>query len=312
MAADAKIKPVSLVMPVYGRDDALTTIPFLMRQPYAESLRIAVIDNGNCDELSGRLRALEGEHIHVISFAENRGGSGAYIAGVDYAMREHAETDAIWLLDDDAIPDECTLPRLCAGLEEIQRSSGGVACIGSTVLDAKDPTRVIESGATYSVYLGHAFARNAGCLAADLKRALVPVDYCAACSVLIPKAAIRTCGFWEDVFIHLDDIEWGLRAKRQFGCQSYAVTDSFVRHQRFDPEKAGDWICYFDARNLYWLTAKYGRLAVACAWVKNALKNGLDAVRKRRRERRAARRLAWRDFRLGVRRTRTDVERMLD
>jgi len=302
---------ISVVIPVYGRDYALATVPFLLRQRYAKALRIVVIDNGNGGELSARLHALEGDCVHVISLDENLGGSAAYITGVDFAMKEHADTGAIWLLDDDAVPDAETLPRLCAALDEMRSSLCRVACIGSTVLDADDSSRVLESGARYSVFLGHAFARNAGRSAARLKREILAVDYCAACSVLIPKSVISRCGFWEDVFIHFDDIEWGLRVKRRFGCQSYAVTDSFVRHQRFSPDKAGDWICYFDARNQYWLAAKYGRLSVASAWLKNVSKNAMDLIGRQYPGRILLRRLAWRDYCAGVRRNRKEVENVL-
>ena len=77
------MKPVSVVIPVYGRDDALETVPFLMRQPYADALRIVVVDNGNAAERSARLKELASAIVEVVSFPENRGGSAAYIAGME-------------------------------------------------------------------------------------------------------------------------------------------------------------------------------------------------------------------------------------
>ena len=112
------MKPVSVVIPVYGRDDALETVPFLMRQPYADALRIVVIDNGNVAERSARLKALAHDGAEVVSFPENRGGSAAYMAGMETARRKFPECRCVWLLDDDAKPNGDTLPALVEAMFE--------------------------------------------------------------------------------------------------------------------------------------------------------------------------------------------------
>lgn len=305
------MNPVSIIIPVYGRDDALATVPFLLRQPYADDIRIIVVDNGNEAGRSSRLKALSSAAVEVISFPENRGGSAAYIAGMERGRCKFPECRYVWLLDDDAKPNEGTLPALVETMDRLVASDPHAASVGSTVLSAKDPACIVECGASYSVLLGHAFPRLAGCRLPEVGEQTLRVDYAAACSLLVNVAAVEACGFWEDVFIHLDDIEWGLRVSKA-GWRNYATTASTVIHPEFDPEKAGDWICYFDARNLYWLVAKQGRFAIGCAWVKNALKNVIDRCRGRREKRLAARRLAWRDFRGGIRRARKEVEEALD
>ena len=123
--------------------------------------------------------------------------------------------------------------------------------------------------------------------------------------------AVRAIGFWEDVFIHFDDIEWGVRAMRA-GWRNYATTASVVVHPEFDPEKAGPWICYFDARNQYWLASKYGRLHVLCARLKNLLKDIRARLLRHHPERIVYRALAWRDYRAGVRRTRGEAIRTVE
>jgi len=301
------MNPVSIIIPVYGRDDALATVPFLLRQPYADAIRIIVVDNGNDAERSSRLKALSSAAVEVISFPENRGGSAAYIAGMERGRCKFPECRYVWLLDDDAKPNECTLPALVESLDRLVASDPHAASVGSTVLSATDPACIVECGASYSVLLGHAFPRLAGRRLPDVGEQTLCVDYAAACSLLVNVAAVEACGFWEDVFIHLDDIEWGLRVSKA-GWRNYATTASTVIHPEFDPAKAGDWICYFDARNLYWLASKYGLFAVLCAWTKNGLKNVIDRCRRRYPRRVAARSLAWRDFRVGTRRTRAEVE----
>ena len=108
------------------------------------------------------------------------------------------------------------------------------------------------------------------------------------------------------MFIHFDDIEWGLRVTKA-GWRNYATTTSTVVHPEFDPEKAGPWVCYFDSRNMLWLASKYGWLHVAAARFKDTLKNLRARLTGRHRERIPYRQLAHADFKAGIRRTRAEV-----
>lgn len=302
-----KVNEIPIVIPVFGREDVFRTVPFLMGLAEASRIRLFVIDNGNGPELSGRLKGLAGPRCEVVSFPENRGGSAAYIAGVEAAMERFPDAPYIWLLDDDATPDERTLPALVGTMDALIASGKRVASVGSAVLDAKNPGVVAECGAGFSPILMHAFPRLAGKRLADVPDKTIAVDYAAACSLLVNVAAVRECGFWKDVFIHFDDIEWGLRMKR-FGWENFATTSSTVTHPPFDPEKAGAWICYFDSRNQYWLAFEcYGPLHVASVRMKDALKNLRARLTGRHRERVPFRILAWKDFLSGVRRSRSEA-----
>ena len=302
---------VPVVIPVFGREDVFATLALLRTQPYAGSLRFVVIDNGNKSDLSGRLKALEGTDCHVISIPENRGGSAAYIAGVEYVTREFPEAPYVWLLDDDAKPDTRTLPGLVETMDRLVQEDPKVASLGSTVVSAADPDRIVECGAAFSPLLGHAFPKLRGRRLSETGNRTVRVDYAAACSLLVRTEAVRTLGFWEDVFIHFDDIEWGMRVTRA-GWRNYATTASSVVHPEFDPEKAGPWICYFDARNQYWLASKYGWSHVLCARLKNLSKDLRARMFRHHPERIVYRALAWQDYRAGVRRTRTEVMQSLE
>ena len=297
---------IPVIIPVYGREDVFATTALLRAQPYAGSLRVVLVDNGNVPELSARLKALEGADCHIISFSENRGGSAAYIAGVEYAMREFPETPYAWLLDDDAKPDVRTLSGLEETMDRLVRVDPKVASLGSTVVSAVDPDRIVECGAAFSPLLGHSFPKLRGKRISEVGERTVRVDYAAACSLLVRTEAVKTLGFWEDVFIHFDDIEWGVRATRA-GWHNYATTASTVTHPEFDPKKAGAWVCYFDARNQYWFASKFGPLHVAVAWLKNKMKDVRARVTGELVDGNACRALAWRDYKAGIRRTRTEV-----
>ena len=173
--------PVSVVIPVYGRDDALATEPFLLGQPYADFLWIAVVDNGNAAERSARIRALASDRVEVVSFPENRGGSAAYMAGMETVRRRWPECRYVWLLDDDAQPNAETLPALVETMDALLARDRRTASVGSAVVSAKSPGRIVECGATYSVLLGHAFPKLAGLSLESVGRRTVRVDYAAAC-----------------------------------------------------------------------------------------------------------------------------------
>ena len=297
---------IPVVIPVFGREDVFGTVALLRSQEYAAQVRFIVIDNGNEAELSARLASLSGEDCRVVRFEENRGGSAAYIAGMDFARRRYPESPYVWLLDDDAKPNATTLPALVETMDRLIAENPRTASVGSTVVSAKDADRIVECGASFSPLLGHAFPKLAGRNLSSVGQKVVRVDYAAACSLLVNVAAVDACGFWEDVFIHFDDIEWGLRVLKA-GWRNYATTASTVVHPEFDPEKAGPWVCYFDSRNMLWLASKYGWLHVAAAWLKDGLKNLRAHLTGRHRERIPYRKLAHADFKAGIRRTRAEV-----
>lgn len=302
---------IPVIIPVYGREDVFATLALLRAQPYADKLRFIVVDNGNKTELSARLKALEGADCRVISFPENRGGSAAYIAGVEYAMREFLEAPYVWLLDDDAKPNDRTLPGLVETMDRLVRKDAKTASLGSTVVSASDPDCIVECGAAFSPFLGHSFPKLRGKSISEVGDQTVRVDYAAACSLLVRTEAVKALGFWEDVFIHFDDIEWGVRATRA-GWHNYATTASTVTHPEFDPKKAGAWVCYFDARNQYWFASKFGPLHVTVAWLKNRAKDFRARLTGELVEGNAYRALAWRDYKAGIRRARTEVMKIVE
>lgn len=297
---------IPVIIPVYGRDDVFQTVEMLRSQAYAAQVRFIVIDNGNEPGLSARLAALAGKDCHVVRFEENRGGSAAYIAGMEAARRDFPESRYVWLLDDDAKPHAETLPALVETMERLVAENPCTASVGSTVVSAKDSDRIVECGASFSPLLGHAFPKFSGRRLPDVGRRVVRVGYAAACSLLVNVAAVEECGFWEDVFIHFDDIEWGLRVTKM-GWRNYATTASTVVHPEFDPEKAGPWVCYFDSRNMLWLASKHGPIHVAASKLKDFLKNLRARLTGRHRERIPYRQLAHADFKVGIRRMRAEV-----
>ncbi len=264
------LKSISVVIPVFAREDVFETVAFLGEQPYADSLRIVVVDNGNASELAERLLGLAHPRCEVIRLEENRGGSGGYIAGVNHAMTHHSDTEFLWLLDDDAEPETETLPSLFRHFASLSERGEKIAGTGSAMLGKQNRDRVTEIGASINWRTGSFIPFQHGEMIDTVPPSPREVPYCAAASLLVTKEAIREQGFFVDVFIHYDDVEWCFRL-RKAGWKFYAVPESRIRH----PEPSGrsaDWLLYYDIRNYLWFCGLYRPAARWLFLGKKALK----------------------------------------
>lgn len=255
------MKLTGVVIPVFRREDVFKTIAFFRGLPYAGYLKVVIVDNGNAKELSDRLAALESELVHVVRLPENRGGSGGYINGVNWVVEHCPDAEYIWLLDDDAVPNEETLPELIEVYEELAAKGNRVACVGSTVLDRDVPEKIVECGATYDLWTASFDFPLRGARIGDCGVKVFPRQYCSACSHLLARETVVRFGFWEDVFIHFDDVEWCIRMKVRHELQTFATTRSTVTHPWVSLQKNGAWMSYYDLYNSLWLAARYDKVA---------------------------------------------------
>ena len=245
---------VLVVIPVFGREDVFTTVGFLRTRPYAGSLRFIIIDNGNGPALSERLAGLAGPDCEVIRLERNRGGSGAFRAGMQAALKRPDDT-FVWLLDDDALVNDRTLPAL---LEEWKRLSGEgrrPGAVGSAMMGRVEPDRMIELGSAISRITSKQRPRFRGRTLAEVGERTAPVEYVAAASLLTTVGVIREVGIFEDVFIHFDDIEWNFRL-HQRGYSVYATSKSHVNHIE-KVAKISNWIEYYNVRNRLWFLRRH-------------------------------------------------------
>lgn len=261
MEESSVLHKISVVTPVFGRDDCFKTIEFLRKQPYWGQLHFIIVDNGNKPELSAKLKSLASDEIDVISYERNLGGSGAYIGGVEHAMMRHQESDFIWLLDDDAEVNAETLPKLYEVMREKLDAGIKVAGIVSTIVSRQRHGEIVESGALYrpgrKVYLF-----NHQKIIDTIEEETHECTYGAAASMLITKKCVAECGFFENLFLHEDDIEWGYRVTHVYGFHMFGTTKSYVVHPEFQGiSKSGAWVTYYNARNVLWVCRKYSKLA---------------------------------------------------
>ena len=247
---------VTAIIPVYGREDIFRTLKALEEFSYEGVVLWAiVVDNGNTDELSTRLKGLPDHYpwCSVIRLTENRGGAGAFRAGMEEAVRRNG--DFVWLLDDDAQVNAQTLPGLLAEYRRLEDEGIRVGAVGGATLGLRDPNRAMEIGANISPFSGALRPRYRDVDIRSIRARTEEVDYVAAASLLVRTQVVREVGPFADVFIHYDDIEWCFRARRM-GYRIFATTHSWVNHMESDG-KIAPWVLYYDTRNQLWFLRKY-------------------------------------------------------
>lgn len=250
------MKKICVIIPVFKREAVFDNL--LLARRSAEGcadLSFIVVDNGNPPPLADRLARLAGGDVSVLRLDHNQGGAGAYAAGMSAALETGC--DGMWLLDDDAVPDQNTLRELLGVFDAVSRDGGRPGAVASTLLSSADPERIIESGAFVRGLYGKLCARYKDRCIRDVPAGHCRCDYSAAASIFIPAEVVRKVGVFAQTFIHYDDVEWCFRAAKH-GYGTYVSTRSRVHH----PDWAANfsaWLRYYNTRNKLWFLRQYRR-----------------------------------------------------
>lgn len=166
---------------------------------------IVIIDNASTDDtqtmLAGRVA---GVPTTVKRLSENTGGAGGFAAGTKIAYEQGA--DAIWLMDDDTVPQVESLGELVRGLEDADGRLGARPSFACSLVLWKDGS-LCEMNTPETTW--------------DWPRAMtLGADYmlCKSCSfvsVLITREAIHQVGLPSpNFFIWYDDAEYTQRLSK--------------------------------------------------------------------------------------------------
>ncbi len=213
------------------------------KSPLYGRLDVFISDNGQSLDTS----RLNGEHIKCF-YNSNLGGSGGFtrcIMEVKKAAEKKGYTHVL-LMDDDILLDTNAIERTYAVLS-LLKPRYREAMVGGAMLVLSDMVRQFENGALY--YGGMLQFENKN---VDLRpvRSVIrnemphDINYNAWCYCCMPLSKIGQDNLPLPFFIHMDDVEYGVRNKFDvITMNGISVWHPFYANQR------GASIVYYDVRN---------------------------------------------------------------
>lgn len=209
-------------------------------------LKIIVVNQGdhfsNPDLAS---LANNSDHVALITQA-NLGGSGGFTRTMVEALQLDGVTHHL-LMDDDIILDARTVPALARVL---QYAHDDVA-IGGAMLDLEQPHVLYEAGGKANADTTYDSLHHIIDLKVPASLSLMTeaqeADYNAWWCCAFPMSAIRKAGLPLPFFIHVDDVEYGVRL-RGCGVPTIPFPGIAVWHAPFYA-KNSEWQRYYGIRN---------------------------------------------------------------
>lgn len=178
---------------------------------------------------------------------ENVGGVGGFTRGMLEAMKNPKVTHVL-VMDDDAVIEPSSIEKTYVFLQVLKEEYEEYT-IGGSLLRENTPWIQYESGAVWK--RGKIKALHHHKDMGQLKNILEneqeeTVEYAGWWYSCIPVKRIRQCGFPLPIFIHRDDIEYGLRSGKE---QFIFLNGVSVWHEAFENKMPGANE-YYDWRNL--------------------------------------------------------------
>ncbi|WP_444893481.1 glycosyltransferase [Microbulbifer sp. TRSA001] len=253
---------IEIVIVTYNRKaDLLDQLKLLTLLDYPkEAYGITVINNNSSDNTASAVDEFIKLHnnikpsIRVHTLPENLGGSGGFSEGIRIAISQDSAS-YIWLLDDDATPQKDTLRLLVASAE----NESGRCITGGVIIDKSNTRKVTEAGAKVNWWKARQELFFNGKAVDNLPLERFESEYSSAACMLIPITAAKKLQKFANYFLHFDDVEWCLRA-RKIGFKTLIEPKARVAH----PTKNGTFrpgIRYYDVRNFLFTSAKHYKIA---------------------------------------------------
>ena len=217
-----------------GSDDTIACLQALYTIPDKPG-RVIIVDNASHDDSVINIKAFLKQTplpTVLIELSENKGYATGNNAGIHLALHD-PECQAIWILNNDTVPQADALRTLCSRLNACPNA--GMA--GSTMVFFHN-TKVVQcaGGYGFNPYWGTTPAIQGKATTQEvlnLAPALIEssLQYLSGASILVRCDVFKTIGcFAEEYFLYYEDTEFGLRSRRAGYSLAWA-SDSVVLHK---------------------------------------------------------------------------------
>jgi rhamnopyranosyl-N-acetylglucosaminyl-diphospho-decaprenol beta-1,3/1,4-galactofuranosyltransferase len=205
--------------------------------------RTIVVDNASDDGTAELLRT-DFPTVDVVATRTNIGGAGGFALGLDRALR--TDCDAVWLMDDDTVPEREALEALLTARRRYGHSTPALLASRVVWTDGRDHpmnTPRMKPGASPEEV---ADAAGVGC---------TPIRSASFVSVLVDASCARQRGLpIADYFLWNDDFEFTtrvLRGSRGLYCPASVVVHKTASFGSTNADPGGRF--YYEVRNKVWL-----------------------------------------------------------
>jgi GT2 family glycosyltransferase len=217
----------------------------LSRQSYAPS-RILVVDNGSTDGSADPARKMPGVTLRKL------GRNFGFALANNKAVLE-CDTEYVALLNPDAFPERAWLDRLITAAGK----NPGIAMFGSRQMICGRPGKIDGIGDSYHIsglVWRNGYKRN---LREDDLASREIFSPCAGAALYRRDALLEACGFDEDYFCYVEDVDLGFRL-RLMGHTCLSVPGAVVHHvgSASSGGRHSDFAVYHGHRNLVWTFVK--------------------------------------------------------
>lgn len=247
-------KQVIVVTVTYNSSPFLKRLVEALEKSTVPIHRVIVVDNASNETHARNNLFLANEHplIHLIQMKKNLGGAGGFRTGIDYILKEHMDFGWVWIMDDDAYPQEDCLEKL---FEYADTDDAG--CLCPVIFGVENNKYQLYHHKMESKYLNR---DRMLCETFQELPEICRIESNAFVGPLIKRKVIEDVGTPDDsLFIYGDDLEFIYRISRRYNV--LLIKNARINHR--DPDlndkynPAEIWKNYYKYRNRYLFIAKY-------------------------------------------------------
>lgn len=238
----------------YNRSDKLEKVITSLLKQKVELEKIIIVDNNSSEFHKKEIEKIvnKSSKIKLISLKQNTGGAGGFSYGVEY-IDTHFVYDWIWIMDDDAYPEENCLKNLLKSKTKFQLEKVGFLAPLIYGIDLNKYQNY------HHKYINEKTLKEEIVFENDNIPDYKLIDANAFVGPLISKEAVKEIGYPDgSLFIYGDDTEYTYRIRQRFN--GYFVKEAIINHQ--DPvftSDVGMWKLYYMKRNKIFFIKKYSR-----------------------------------------------------